>query len=146
MGKLVSQRTTVPRMELRVEELDPRVVPAVGALGTLEGNFLIVTGDDSANEIYLRRVVGADCVERVQIDGGIIQTVDGPVALVDVDVLAGFFVIAGGGDDTVIVDPALGTAGTIDLGDGNDVGVAGVGLVDLFGGAGADLLFGGPSA
>jgi Ca2+-binding RTX toxin-like protein len=146
MGKLMSQRATVFRTELRVEELDHRVVPTVGALGTLEGNFLTVTGDDSANEIYLRRVVGTDGVERVQIDGGIIQTIDGPVAFVTVDELAGFFVVAGGGDDTVIVDPALGTAGMIDLGAGNDVGAAGAGPVDLFGGAGADLLFGGPSA
>lgn len=134
------------RAALRVEELDPRVVPAIGAVGVFEGDYLTVFGDDTANEIYLRRVVVAG-VPSIQIDGGYIA-LDTPggvrVGSVPVASVARFSVIAGNGNDTVHVDPLLTTPGGLTVNDGNDIAIAGGGTTVLVGGNGNDSLFGGP--
>ena len=126
------------RPMLSLSALEDRIVPAVGALGLVEGNFLTVVGDDPANTIVLRETNG-----QLTIDGGRFATSSGPANSIAASSISGFIVVAGAGDDTVLIDPSVTMPGVIEGGDGNDALVAGSGDTELLGGAGDDKLFGG---
>ena len=126
------------RAALTLSALEDRTVPAVGALGLVEGNFLTVVGDDTDNTIVLRQTNG-----QLTIDGGRFVTSTGPANSISAASVSGFTVIAGAGNDTVQIDSSVTIPGVIEGGDGNDTLAAGSGNTELFGGAGDDKLYGG---
>lgn len=129
----MQQDRVLPRIPLKVEQLESRDQPAVTA--SLNSGTLMVLGDASDNRINIFR----DGTDLVITEKG--QEI-GRFAIVSV---TGINVQAGDGNDVVKVDPHVFINATLSGGSGNDRLSGGGGLNTIEGNDGDDVLKGGLS-
>ena len=113
--------TTARRLAL--EKLQARELLAGDVTAAVTNGFLVVRGDDAANELTIERISG----DRVRITGATGTTINGLTQPAILRVRKGYDIATGGGDDklTVIGLNAVGRYEIrMDLGAGNDVLVA----------------------
>ncbi|MFM8397628.1 MAG: hypothetical protein ACKOAH_07340, partial [Pirellula sp.] len=113
--------TTARRLAL--EKLQARELLAGDVTAAVTNGFLVVRGDDAANELMIERISG----DRVRITGATGTTINGLTQPAILRVRKGYDIATGGGDDklTVIGLNAVGRYEIrMDLGAGNDVLVA----------------------
>lgn len=110
----------------RVEGLEDRSVPAGNVLAFVSGNVLYVTGDDSANQIWIAGA-GKNSVVIRSLDGT--TTINGQSAAYIGGIKSGYHVTMGGGDDVLLVTGTRSNGGlNVNLGEGtNYLGISDAG-------------------
>jgi Ca2+-binding RTX toxin-like protein len=126
-----------PRPVLRVDELGPRVLPAVTAVFIPGQGTLAVHGDAADNAITVSR----DAAGNLLVNGGAVPIRGGTATVANT---ARIHVFGRGGNDTVTLDEANGALPAANLfgGAGNDTLTGGSGNDRLFGEAGNDTVLG----
>ena len=121
--KLASRKSAITNRRLGVERLQARVLLAGDVTAAVTNGFLVIRGDDAANELTIERISG----DRVQVTGATGTTINGLTQPAVLRVRKGYDIATGGGDDklTVIGLNAFGRYEIrMDLGIGNDTLVA----------------------
>ena len=121
--KLASRKSAITHRRLGVERLQARVLLAGDVTAAVTNGFLVIRGDDAANELTIERISG----DRVQVTGATGTTINGLTQPAVLRVRKGYDIATGGGDDklTVIGLNAFGRYEIrMDLGIGNDTLVA----------------------
>ena len=121
--KLASRKSAISNRRLGVEQLQARVLLAGDVTAAVTNGFLVVRGDNAANELTIERISG----DRVQVTGATGTTINGLTQPAVLRVRKGYDIATGGGDDklTVIGLNAFGRYEIrMDLGAGNDTLVA----------------------
>ena len=121
--KLASRKSAITNRRLGVEQLQARVLLAGDVTAAVTNGFLVIRGDDAANELTIERISG----DRVQVTGATGTTINGLTQPAVLRVRKGYDIATGGGDDklTVIGLNAFGRYEIrMDLGIGNDTLVA----------------------
>jgi len=121
--KLASRKSAISNRRLGVEQLQARVLLAGDVTAAVTNGFLVVRGDNAANELTIERISG----DRVQVTGATGTTINGLTQPAVLRVRKGYDIATGGGDDklTVIGLNAYGRYEIrMDLGAGNDTLVA----------------------
>ncbi|RLT15285.1 MAG: tandem-95 repeat protein [Planctomycetota bacterium] len=121
--KLASRKSAITHRRLGVERLQARVLLAGDVTAAVTNGFLVIRGDDAANELTIERISG----DRVQVTGATGTTINGLTQPAVLRVRKGYDIATGGGDDklTVIGLNAFGRYEIrMDLGIGNDTMVA----------------------
>ena len=123
LRKLASRKSAITNRRLGVEQLQARVLLAGDVTAAVTNGFLVVRGDNAANELTIERISG----DRVQVTGATGTTINGLTQPAVLRVRKGYDIATGGGDDklTVIGLNAFGRYEIrMDLGAGNDTLVA----------------------
>lgn len=124
------RRSATGRARPRLEQLEDRSVPAV----LLGRDTLLVTGSGAADVIHVSK----------QNDGLVID-VNGVVRRgINAAQVRSIRILAGAGDDRIVVDANVTVPAFIDAGAGNDIVRGGGGNDGIAGGSGDDVLSGGP--
>ncbi|MCY3007654.1 MAG: hypothetical protein NTV29_16990 [Planctomycetota bacterium] len=121
--KITSRKSATTSRRLGVERLQARELLAGDVTAAVTNGFLVVRGDDAANELTIERISG----DRVQVTGATGTTINGLTQPAVLRVRKGYDIATGGGDDklTVIGLNAFGRYEIrMDLGIGNDTLVA----------------------
>jgi uncharacterized linocin/CFP29 family protein len=121
--KLANRKTVTTVRRLALEKLQIRELLAGDVTAAVTNGFLVVRGDDAANELTIERVSG----DRVRVTGAIGTTINGLTQPAILKVRKGYDIATGGGDDklTVIGLNAVGRYEIrMELGAGNDTLVA----------------------
>jgi len=121
--KLVSRKIVTTARRLGLEKLHARELLAGDVTAAVTNGFLVVRGDDAANELTIERISG----DKVRVTGATGTTINGLSQPAILRVRKGYDISTGGGDDklTVIGLNAVGRYEIrMDLGAGNDVLVA----------------------
>jgi hypothetical protein len=121
--KLASRKSAITNRRLGVERLQARVLLAGDVTAAVTNGFLVIRGDDAANELTIERISG----DRVKVTGAAGTTINGLTQPAVLRVRKGYDIATGGGDDklTVIGLNACGRYEIrMDLGAGNDTLVA----------------------
>jgi uncharacterized linocin/CFP29 family protein len=121
--KLVNRKIVTTARRLVLEKLHARELLAGDVTAAVTNGFLVVRGDDAANELTIERVAG----DKVRVTGATGTTINGLTQPAILRVRKGYDISTGGGDDklTVIGLNAVGRYEIrMDLGAGNDVLVA----------------------
>ncbi|MFM8189327.1 MAG: Ig-like domain-containing protein, partial [Pirellula sp.] len=121
--KLVNRKIVTTARRLALEKLHARELLAGDVTAAVTNGFLVVRGDDAANELTIERISG----DKVRVTGATGTTVNGLSQPAILRVRKGYDISTGGGDDrlTVIGLNAVGRYEIrMDLGAGNDVLVA----------------------
>ena len=121
--KLASRKSATTSRRLGVERLQARELLAGDVTAAVTNGFLVVRGDNAANELTIERISG----DRVQVTGATGTTINGLTQPAVLRVRKGYDIATGGGDDklTVIGLNAFGRYEIrMDLGIGNDTLVA----------------------
>ena len=121
--KLASRKSAITHRRLGVERLQARVLLAGDVTAAVTNGFLVIRGDDAANELTIERISG----DRVQVTGATGTTINGLTQPAVLRVRKSYDIATGGGDDklTVIGLNAFGRYEIrMDLGIGNDTLVA----------------------
>ncbi len=121
--KLVNRKIVTTARRLALEKLQARELLAGDVTAAVTNGFLVVRGDDAANELTIERING----DKVRVTGATGTTINGLTQPAILRVRKGYDIATGGGDDklTVIGLNAVGRYEIrMDLGAGNDVLVA----------------------
>jgi len=121
--KLASRKSAITHRRLGVERLQARELLAGDVTAAVTNGFLVIRGDDAANELTIERISG----DRVKVTGATGTTINGLTQPAVLRVRKGYDIATGGGDDklTVIGLNAFGRYEIrMDLGAGNDILVA----------------------
>ncbi|MFM7973719.1 MAG: Ig-like domain-containing protein, partial [Pirellula sp.] len=121
--KTANRKVVTTARRLALEKLQARELLAGDVTAAVTNGFLVVRGDDAANELTIERISG----DRVRITGATGTTINGLTQPAILRVRKGYDIATGGGDDklTVIGLNAVGRYEIrMDLGAGNDVLVA----------------------
>ena len=121
--KLVNRKIVTTARRLALEKLQARELLAGDVTAAVTNGFLVVRGDDAANELTIERISG----DKVRVTGATGTTINGLTQPAILRVRKGYDIATGGGDDklTVIGLNAVGRYEIrMDLGAGNDVLVA----------------------
>jgi Ca2+-binding RTX toxin-like protein len=120
-----------------VEILGERILPAVTASFIAGSGLLMITGDNSDNNIVISR----DGAGNILVGAGAIHILGGTATVANTAAISVFGLA---GNDTIALDESNGVLPRALLfgGDGNDSLTGGSGNDQLFGQAGNDLLFG----
>ena len=121
--KLASRKSAITHRRLGVERLQARVLLAGDVTAAVTNGFLVIRGDDAANELTIERISG----DQVKVTGATGTTINGLTQPAVLRVRKGYDIATGGGDDklTVIGLNAFGRYEIrMDLGAGNDTLVA----------------------
>ncbi|MBU6386589.1 MAG: tandem-95 repeat protein, partial [Planctomycetes bacterium] len=121
--KLVNRKIVTTARRLALEKLHARELLAGDVTAAVTNGFLVVRGDDAANELTIERISG----DKVRVTGATGTTINGLSQPAILRVRKGYDISTGGGDDrlTVIGLNAVGRYEIrMDLGAGNDVLVA----------------------
>ena len=121
--KLASRKSAITHRRLGVERLQARELLAGDVTAAVTNGFLVIRGDDAANELTIERISG----DRVKVTGVTGTTINGLTQPAVLRVRKGYDIATGGGDDklTVIGLNAFGRYEIrMDLGAGNDILVA----------------------
>jgi hypothetical protein len=121
--KLANRKTVTTFRRLALEKLQIRELLAGDVTAAVTNGFLVVRGDDAANELTIERVSG----DRVRVTGATGTTINGLTQPAILKVRKGYDIATGGGDDklTVIGLNAVGRYEIrMELGAGNDTLVA----------------------
>ena len=123
LRKLASRKSAITNRRLGVERLQARELLAGDVTAAVTNGFLVIRGDDAANELTIERISG----DRVKVTGATGTTINGLTQPAVLRVRKGYDIATGGGDDklTVIGLNAFGRYEIrMDLGIGNDTLVA----------------------
>ena len=123
LRKLASRKSAITHRRLGVERLQARELLAGDVTAAVTNGFLVIRGDDAANELTIERISG----DRVKVTGATGTTINGLTQPAVLRVRKGYDIATGGGDDklTVIGLNAFGRYEIrMDLGAGNDILVA----------------------
>ena len=123
LRKLASRKSAFTNRRLGVERLQARELLAGDVTAAVTNGFLVIRGDDAANELTIERISG----DRVKVTGATGTTINGLTQPAVLRVRKGYDIATGGGDDklTVIGLNAFGRYEIrMDLGIGNDTLVA----------------------
>ena len=125
------------RFQLRLDELDPRIVPAVTASFLPGPGVLTIIGDSLNNTITVSR----DAAGQILVNGGAVAVQGGTPTVANT---ASVQVFGQGGNDTITLNEANGAlpAALLFGGAGNDILTGGSGGDQLHGDAGNDILLG----
>ena len=121
--KLANRKNVTTVRRLALEKLQIRELLAGDVTAAVTNGFLVVRGDDAANELTIERVSG----DRVRVTGATGTTINGLTQPAILKVRKGYDIATGGGDDklTVIGLNAFGRYEIrMELGAGNDTLVA----------------------
>ncbi|MFM8572348.1 MAG: beta strand repeat-containing protein, partial [Pirellula sp.] len=121
--KLADRKIATSTRRLSLEKLQVRELMAGDVTAAVTNGFLVVRGDDGANELTIERISG----DRVRVTGATGTTINGLTQPAILRVRKGYDIATGGGDDklTVIGLNAVGRYEIkMDLGAGNDILVA----------------------
>ncbi|MFN5273993.1 MAG: beta strand repeat-containing protein [Planctomycetota bacterium] len=121
--KLVNRKIVTTARRLALEKLQARELLAGDVTAAVTNGFLVVRGDNAANELTIERING----DKVRVTGATGTTINGLTQPAILRVRKGYDIATGGGDDklTVIGLNAVGRYEIrMDLGAGNDVLVA----------------------
>ncbi|MFN9626739.1 MAG: beta strand repeat-containing protein, partial [Planctomycetota bacterium] len=121
--KTANRKVVTAARRLSLEKLQARELLAGDVTAAVTNGFLVVRGDDAANELTIERISG----DSVRITGATGTTINGLTQPAILRVRKGYDIATGGGDDklTVIGLNAVGRYEIrMDLGAGNDVLVA----------------------
>jgi len=121
--KLVNRKIVTTARRLALEKLQARELLAGDVTAAVTNGFLVVRGDDAANELTIERISG----DKVRVTGATGTTINGLTQPAILRVRKGYDIATGGGDDklTVIGLNAVGRYEIrMDLGAGNDILVA----------------------
>ena len=121
--KLANRKNVTTVRRLALEKLQIRELLAGDVTAAVTNGFLVVRGDDAANELTIERVSG----DRVRVTGATGTTINGLTQPAILKVRKGYDIATGGGDDklTVIGLNAVGRYEIrMELGAGNDTLVA----------------------
>jgi Ca2+-binding RTX toxin-like protein len=123
---------------LHVDQLSPRIVPAVTATFAPRAGILSVFGDAHDNTLTVSR----DTTGNILVNGGAVAIHGGTPTVTTTTLIQ---VFGQGGNDAIALDEANGPLPAANLfgGAGDDVLTGGSGADQLFGQGGSDTLFGG---